>query len=127
MRYVLQQRKSEQLFSNACIRLLIYQSQNFIRCNVATTILNRRYIGVSCEMSMVCACEVYETSSNLPFACSSLKCAIFTYPFTQIATSLSLGKPGWGGDGKKKPFKNALFQAPKFGLSISVDFGKNAL
>ena len=85
-------------FSYACIKLLIYQSKNFIRCTVAT-ILNRLYNGVCCQTGTACACEVYETSSNLSLACFSRKSEIFNSRFTQIRTSWSLEEPGCGGEG----------------------------
>ena len=85
-------------FSYACIKLLIYQSKNFKRCTVAT-ILNCLYFGVCCQMGTACACEVYETSLNLSFACFSRKSEIFNSRFTKISTSWSLEKPGCGGEG----------------------------
>ena len=54
----------------------IDQSKNFKRCTVAM-ILNRLYFGVCSQMGTACACEVYETSSNLSFACFSRKSEIF--------------------------------------------------
>ena len=50
------------------MKLQIYQSKTLIRCSVATTILNRLYIGVPCQMGTACACEVYERSLSLLFA-----------------------------------------------------------
>ena len=85
-------------FSYACIKILIYQSRNFIRCTVAT-ILNRLCFGVCCQMGTASACEVYETSSNLSFACFSRKSVIFNSRFTQIPTSWSLEKPGCDAEG----------------------------
>ena len=54
---------------------------------------------VRCQMGIACASEVYETSSNLQFANFSKKSDLFTSRFTQIPTSWSLQKPGWGGEG----------------------------
>ena len=50
-------------------------------------------------MDTAYACETYVTSSNLPFASFSMKSEKWTSQFTQIPTSWSLEKPGWGGEG----------------------------
>ena len=78
-------------------------------------------------MGTASACELYGTSSNLPFDSFSWKCEIFNSRFTQIPTSWSLEKPGWGGEGQKKPPKNDLIQALKFGLSIRSSFQKSEI
>ena len=111
-------------FSNACIKLLIYQSKNSINCTVVT-ILNCLCIDVCCQMGTACACEVYETSSNLSFACFSRESETFNSRFTQIPTSLEFGKIGiWRGR-VEKTLENALIQASKFWHPIRQSFREN--
>ena len=108
MRYVLQKQKSKHytpannLFERVH-KITQLSITKLTRCTVATTILNRLYISVRCQMGTACVCEVYETSSNLPFASFSRKSEIFTSRFTQIHTSWNLEKQDWGGAGLKNP------------------------
>ena len=133
MRYVLQKQKNKQHCTQANnffrTRAKNYSSINqkslyVTRCTAAT-ILSRLHDGVCCQMGSTCACEVYETSWNLPFPVF-LGTPKYSIPGLHKFQLPRVWKNRVAAGRVETTLENALIQAPKFGLSIRTTFWKIA-
>ena len=99
----------------------------FIRCADATIVFNLLYIENRCQMTTACACEVYGTSSNLPFASFSKKIPSIHLAVYTISNFLEFGKKRVGAGKATKTLKNALSQAENFEFSNRRSFWENSI